>query len=197
MSSYCYLVLDEIKKRCIIIDPGSEKSEREIAFIENNKFVLDYIILTHEHVDHTWGVNALIEKYPMAKVICSSMCRDGLPGEVRLFFQLYYDDSSYAYDLRRVDYTTEELNWKLVWGDYTVVFIPTPGHTPGSICISLDGALFGGDSLLQFKPYIRKRNGGSMQQFKDSVNKILKKFPDQTLVYPGHGDPFKLVEYKQ
>lgn len=179
----------------LVIDPGSEKSENEIAFIESNHLQLDYILLTHEHADHTWGVNSLIERYPYVKVVCSSLCRDNLPKEVRLFFQLYYDNPADAYTLSRVDYTTEELNWHLDWNGREITFIPTPGHTLGSICISIDNAIFGGDTLIQFKPFIRKRNGGSLILLNESVERILTSYPGKTLVYPGHGDAFVLAGY--
>ena len=61
MTSNCYVVYDEGTKRCIVIDPGSEKSLREIDFIEAHQLQLDYIIISHEHTDHNWGVNSLRE----------------------------------------------------------------------------------------------------------------------------------------
>lgn len=188
MTSNCYLVVDEASRRCLCIDPASEKSDREIAYIEDMGLQLDYIILTHEHTDHTWGVNALLAQYPIAKVICSSLCRDALPKEAKAYFQLYFDDPNYTYNVERVDSTTEELGWHLEWNSQKIVFIPTPGHSPGSVCISIDNVLFGGDTLMPFKPFIKKRNGGSMEQFLESVRKLLSTFPDDTIVYPGHGD---------
>lgn len=195
LSSNCFIVYDEETLSSLVIDPGSEKSENEIAFIESNHLQLDYILLTHEHADHTWGVNSLVEQYPNVKVVCSSLCRDNLPKEVRLFFQLYYDNPSKAYTLSRVDSTTEELNWHLDWVDHKITFIPAPGHTLGSICIAIETFIFGGDTLIQSKPFIRKRNGGSLKQYNESVECILKNYPEQTLVYPGHGDDFSLYEY--
>ena len=59
MTSNCYVVYDEVTKGCLVIDPASEKSLREIQFIEERGLSLDYIILTHEHTDHNWGVNSL------------------------------------------------------------------------------------------------------------------------------------------
>lgn len=192
LSSNCFIVYDDETMRSIVIDPGSEKSENEIAFIESNHLQLDYILLTHEHADHTWGVNSLVEQYPSVKVVCSSLCRDNLPKEVRLFFQLYYDNPTCAYSLSRVDFTTEELNWHLDWKGREITFIPAPGHTLGSICISIDNIIFGGDTLIQSKPFIRKRNGGSLKLFNESVERIMNSYTNQTLVYPGHGEPFML-----
>lgn len=195
LSSNCFIVYDDETMRTLVIDPGSEKSENEIAFIKSNHLLLDYILLTHEHADHTWGVNSLIDNFPEVKVVCSSLCRDNLSKEVRLFFQLYYDNSDYVYTLSRVDNTTEELNWRLDWGGQEITFIPSPGHTLGSICISIGNIIFGGDTLIQSKPFIRKRNGGSLKLYNESVERILNSYTNQTLVCPGHGDLFSLDGY--
>lgn len=194
MTSNCYIVADEASKHCICIDPASEKSLREIAFVEKNGLTLDYIILTHEHTDHTWGVNSLLEKYPSAKVICSSSCRDALPKEAKAYFQLYYDDPNYSYNVARVDSTTEVLEWQMEWNSHKVVFIPTPGHSPGSVCIAIENILFGGDTLMPFKPFIKKRNGGSLEQLLESIDNIEKIYAPSTMVYPGHGETGELSE---
>lgn len=188
MTSNCYLVVDEEAKHCFCIDPASEKSEREINYIEQNRLSLDYIFLTHEHTDHTWGVNALLDQYPAAKVVCSSLCCEALPKEAKAYFQFYYDNPNYSYNVERVDFTTEDLEWQLKWEEHDIVFIATPGHSPGSVCIAIDDILFGGDTLMPFKPFIKKRNGGSIEQFQESIKKIIEKYSTNTIVYPGHGD---------
>lgn len=195
MTSNCYLVVDEESKHCICVDPASEKSLSEVEYIENNGLLLDYIILTHEHTDHTWGVNALVSTYPSTKVVCSSVCKQNLKKEFQAYFLFYYDNPNYHYTVCSVDLTTEELNWKLVWGEYQVNFIQAPGHSMGSVCIEINGMLFTGDAILQSKPYINKRNG-SKELFFESVRKIYESYPRNTIVYPGHGDVFVLKDYK-
>lgn len=196
MTSNCYLVVDDESRHCICIDPASEKAEREIEYIEQRGLSLDYIILTHEHTDHTWGVNSLIDRYPSVKVICSELSKGALPKEARAYFQFYYDDPNYVYNVRRVDYTTEEIEWHLEWESNNIIFIPTPGHSPGSICIVINGnVIFGGDTLMPFKPFIKKRNGGSLKQYQESVSKIKAAYNGDTRIYPGHGEVFKLGEY--
>lgn len=187
MSSNCYIVWDDSSLRCLVIDPASEKSLREIEFIESHNLTLDYILLTHEHTDHTWGVNALLDKYD-AKVICSQKCKENLPKSGDMYFQLYYDRKDYHYEVRRVDFTCEELNWELGWNGKTIKFINTPGHSFGSVCIDVQGYLFTGDTIMQTKPYINKRNG-SLELYTESV-KSLKKMYDGNgvMVYPGHGE---------
>ena len=195
MSSNCYMVVNEESKHCLCIDPASEKSEREIAYIEQYGLMLDYIILTHEHTDHTWGVNTLMERYHEAKVICSEICKQNLVKEFQAYFLLYYDNPDYHYTVCKVDETSEELGNLLLWQGHEIKFVPTPGHSLGSICIDLEGRLFTGDAIMQSKPYINKRNG-SKELFFESVKKIIEDFPASIVVFPGHGDGFLLKDYK-
>ena len=193
MTSNCYIVVDEASKHCLCIDPASEKSLREIEYIEKNGLTLDYIILTHEHTDHTWGCNALVERFG-SKVVCSEVCKRNLVKEFQAYFLLYYDNPDYHYTVCKVDKTTEELGDKLKWQGYEIEFIYTPGHSMGSICLLIDKKLFTGDTLMQSKPYINKRNG-SKEKFKESIQMIFNRFSREQIIYPGHGDIFLLYDY--
>ena len=194
MSSNCYIVIDEVSKHCLCIDPASEKSLLEIDYIEKNDLTLDFIILTHEHTDHTWGVNSLSEKYPNSKIICSETCKKNLKREVQAYFLFYFNNPDYHYTVCNVDFTCEELNWKLKWYNNEIIFVPTPGHSMGSVCIEINDRLFTGDAIMQTKPYINKRNG-SKELFYDSVNKILNRYNLAIMVFPGHGEAFQLKDY--
>lgn len=187
------MVVDEESKHCICIDPASEKTDHEIAYIENNSLTLDYIILTHEHTDHTWGVNTLTKRYSRSKVICSEVCRENLVKEFQAYFLLYYDNPDYHYRVCKVDSTTESLSGHLLWQGHKIEFVPTPGHSLGSICIDIDGLLFTGDAIMQSKPYINKRNG-SKELFFESIKKIRNIYPENTEIYPGHGESFNLKD---
>ena len=194
MSSNCYVLTDKKSRHCLCIDPASEKSEREIAYIMTNDLKLDYIFLTHEHTDHTWGVNALVKQFPFVNVVCSNLCRVNLSKEFRHLFSFYYNNPDYHYTVCKVDYTTEELDGKLFWYDHKICFHNTPGHSKGSICVAIDDILFGGDTLMPFKPFIKKRNGGSMEELRDSFKMISEMYNMQTIVYPGHGEKCKLED---
>lgn len=191
MNSNCYLVVDEESGRCLCIDPASENSECEIAYIEQNGLTLDYIILTHEHTDHTWGVNALTERFLNVKVVCSEVCKQNLTKEFQAYFLLYYDNPDYHYTVCRVDETTESLNDKMLWHGHGIKFVSVPGHSMGSICVDIEGRLFTGDAIMLSKPFINKRNGSKVLFF-ESVKKIKNVYPDETVIYPGHGEIFKL-----
>jgi hydroxyacylglutathione hydrolase len=65
--------------------------------------------------------------------------------------------------------------------------IHTPGHTPGSICLLVGGALLTGDTLFPGGPG-RTRDPQALAQLIDSITTRLHVLPPETLVLPGHGD---------
>lgn len=190
MTSNCYIVWDDVTMGAIVIDPASEHSLREIEYLTRKGLHLDYILLTHEHTDHTWGVNALLDKYD-TKVICSEMCKELLSKASDAYFKLYFDRDNYSYKVKRVDNTIEELKFNLKWNDHVVNFINTPGHSEGSICFDIDGMLFTGDTIMQYKSFISKK-GGNKDVYINSINNILSKYSLETIVFPGHGNRFQL-----
>lgn len=195
MSSNCFVVWDDETHHCVIIDPASEKALNEISFIKSCSLTLDYILLTHEHTDHTWGVNALLDSYNDAKVVCSEKCKLGLPEAGTTYFRFYYDDPNYTYNVKRVDLIVEDIDHILNWNGISFQFYLTPGHSFGSMCIRLNDMLFSGDTILQSKPFINKRNG-SLEMYKRSINDILNVLPKDLIVYPGHGEFFPLSKYE-
>ena len=71
----------------------------------------------------------------------------------------------------------------------------TPGHSPGSCCILLDGHIcFTGDSLLKGCRTITRLPHGSRAQFQETVNKYFRNLPSDCEIYPGHGDHFSIKE---
>lgn len=196
MTSNCYLVWEDVLLNCVVIDPASEKSVREIDYINLRQLSLDYIILTHEHTDHTWGVNALLEQYPDAKVVCSQACKDNLASAGDMYFQLYYERNDYHYEVAKVDLIVEEFNYLLGWAGKEIKFICTPGHSMGSICIDIDGSLFTGDTVMQTKPFISKRDG-KKELYIQSIIKIKSFYKNNTVIYPGHGEIFRLGDIEQ
>lgn len=186
MTSNCYVVYDEDTKRCLVIDPGSEKSQREIEFIEKNNLTLDYIIITHEHTDHNWGVNALREHFKESKLLCSEECSKHVKKANRAYFLLYYDDPNYRYEIAPADKFVSD-GERMKWSEHQIKFISTPGHSYGSVCIDIDGCLFTGDTIMPYKPYFNGRDSNE-DDWNVSIGKLNPKYDSNTLIYPGHGD---------
>lgn len=191
--SNVFLVKKEDTDSCIVIDPGSKDESELVSYILGNELYVDYIILTHEHFDHCWGVNQLLEKTE-ARVICTKNCAEKVCKPTNYFNKFYFDsDETYAVD--RVDATIEDLGYVLDWQGEKISFIETKGHSPCGMCISIRNKLFTGDTLLlNTKPVQLKRNGASNVDFKESLIRIFSSYPPDTMVYPGHGNPFRLHE---
>ena len=190
MTSNCYVVYDEDTKQCLVIDPASEKSLREIQFIEGEKLSLDYIILTHEHTDHNWGVNSLREHFPHCKLVCSELCNKYVKKTNRAYFLFYYDDPDYRYEIAPADVLIKE-DKSMDWDGRQLHFVMTPGHSYGSMCIDIDGMLFTGDTIMPFKPYFNGRDSNE-EDYKVTVNLIKKRYKKETMIYPGHGEELSL-----
>lgn len=191
MASNCFIIYDERYGDCLVVDPASRDSLNEISFFEKHNIKPSHILLTHEHTDHTWGVNAIVAKYD-SKIVCSKACADNLNRESRAYFLLYYDDKSYKYSVARVDVMLEDIEYKLVWHNIPILFISTPGHSMGSVCIQIEDKLFTGDTLMQFKPFINKRNG-SKEAYENSLVKLKQLTVGKNFtIFPGHGETFKL-----
>lgn len=187
MTSNCYIVADEASKHCICIDPASEKSLREIEFIEKNGLTLDYIILTHEHTDHNWGVNSLREHFSDCKLICSEPCNKYVKKTNRAYFLFYYDDPDYRYEIAPADILISNQEASISWIGHDIKFLLTPGHSYGSMCIDIDGMLYTGDTIMPFKPYFNGRDSNE-DDWKISIGKLNQRYGRDTLIYPGHGE---------
>lgn len=194
MTSNCYVVYDDVTKRCIVIDPGSKESSKEIAFIKSNDLALDFIIITHEHTDHNWGVNALNDYFKNAKLICSDICRKNVKNTNSAYFLFYYDDPDYVYDIKPADIIIDQNHLSISWNKGIINFIITPGHSAGSICIRIGEMLFTGDTIMPYKPYFSGRDS-SEEDWKISIETINKNLPPTTMIYPGHGDVLSLEEW--
>jgi glyoxylase-like metal-dependent hydrolase (beta-lactamase superfamily II) len=64
----------------------------------------------------------------------------------------------------------------VTFGKVEVEVLHTPGHTPGSLCFRTGEYLMSGDTIFPFKQIIR------------SITDKILTLPDDTLIYPGHGD---------
>lgn len=197
VSSNSYVIYDNSdNKECIIIDPGSKDCTQLNDFIFSQSLIPKLILLTHEHFDHIWGVNALKDKYNV-QVVCSKKCFEKISIPQNYFNLLYYNSADY-YKIDNVEILIEEVNYHMEWNGVNIDFINTPGHSGSSVCICINGVLFTGDTLMKgFNPFIRKRHEGSIEEFKNSIKLIFKKFTSDNLVYPGHGECFLLTEVKE
>ena len=191
--SNAYLLIDGTGKNCIVIDPGSKDQCDIIDYISDNGLSLDYIILTHEHFDHCWGVNALLDVFK-TKVVATKLCAEWIKVPRNYFNKLYFD-SEENYSIEEVEIIAEDIDWCLNWCGVNIKLIEAKGHTNRGMCIYIGNALFSGDTLIfNTKPFIKKKYGGSKDDLYETVCRIYAIFENDTIVFSGHGENFRLKE---
>jgi len=77
---------------------------------------------------------------------------------------------------------------KISIGSYSLNIIHTPGHTPGGICLYTDKILFSGDTLFYEGIGRTDLPGGDGEKLLESIRTKLFALPDDTKVFPGHGE---------
>ncbi|MCX7667461.1 MAG: MBL fold metallo-hydrolase [Atribacterota bacterium] len=169
----------------MLIDPAV--SSREICdVIEHEGLYLRYIVNTHGHIDHIGGNAFFKERFPQAQLLVHE--RDLLYLQnpaLNLSTELGEPYVSPSPDLVIRGLGT----YSMTIFEEEVVFVSTPGHTPGSMCLFLPGRkwLFSGDTLFAGSVGRVDLPGGSFRDLLASLAVVFEQFPDETLVYPGHG----------
>ncbi|MBQ1690054.1 MAG: MBL fold metallo-hydrolase [Firmicutes bacterium] len=175
-----FVVYDEETKDCFILDPGGYKQEI-VDKIRELELRPSYIILTHGHGDHIGGIARLKQEFPDIKVVANK-------NEVELLEDPSKNDSLEMFGRAlsvTPDILTDDMDTMKV-GNMELLFIFTPGHTPGGQSILVDGHLFAGDTLFRFSVGRTDFWGGSFPQLKKSIVEKLFTLPDDTVVLPGH-----------
>lgn len=174
----CYILWDEQSQEACVIDPGDEP-ELIIAQIEANKLRPLFAVCTHAHYDHVCAARELRDRYGLRV----AMHRDDLQTYRRtrdLCLSWGYEPDDFPVpdvmlsdgDLLRV-------------GEIRLQVIHTPGHSPGSICVSADGLLFSGDTLFRGTVGRTDLPGGDPDALLGSLAKIAR-LPAGTKILCGH-----------
>jgi glyoxylase-like metal-dependent hydrolase (beta-lactamase superfamily II) len=194
ISSNGYIIYIVERGECVIIDPGSKDVASYVNFLDKYNLSPIYIFLTHEDFDHSWGAANLREQYG-CKIICHEKASTRLAQPLNSFNLFYYNDSSY-FSISNIEYPVSDFPYFIDCLGSQFTLLSTPGHTDSSISIMLNNNVFSGDSLLnETKPIIKKRNGGCRELYDETVKKLTSDFCN-SIVYPGHGDCFKMDQYK-
>lgn len=193
IDSNCYVIYDKaLGDDCIIVDPGSEDNSNLYDLLNSENLYPQYIILTHEHFDHCWGVDLLVEKYHIP-IVCSQLCAEAIKYEKRNC-SVFYNNKE-AFTIKSETISVESIGNELRFGDDVIHFYNTPGHTDASLSFLVSTHLFTGDTLIKNMRTVTKLPTGSLCKLKSSLELFLSMQGNGYMVYPGHGVPFKLDEY--
>ena len=170
----CYLVWGENANTCVVIDPGYEP-DTVLAEVKKLGKEIAAILLTHGHFDHVGGVKEIAAETECPVYLCEADL--SMPPQMTAG-PLYYTNTYAEGDFVEA----AGLSFKV---------LHTPGHTPGSVCLQCENALFSGDTLFWGSCGRTDLPGGNWATIQKSL-KRLAAISGDFKVYPGHGDDTRL-----
>lgn len=185
----CYLVACPQTREAVVIDPGDEPQEI-LAAIAREGLRVRYIINTHGHIDHI-AANDAVARATGAPVLIHAADAPMLTDPSRNL-------SLFSGEPVRCEPADQLLRDGDEIAVGTLVFrvIHTPGHTPGAISLLCGQTLFTGDTLFAWSIGRTDFPGGDQKTLIRSIKERLFTLPEETEVYPGHGEPTTIGEEK-
>ena len=166
-----YLIVCSRTGESVVLDTPPDPSELiEAARATTVRAVL----ITHGHADHIEGLSDVV-------AACGALVGIGAPDAGAL-------PEPAGFFLGDGD--------EVKVGTVTLRVIATPGHTPGSICLSVGPHLFTGDTLFPGGPG-KTASPESLGRSVDGITKGLFVLGDAVRFYPGHGDDGDLATARE
>jgi hydroxyacylglutathione hydrolase len=166
--SNTYLVADEGTSDAVMIDAGGPV-EPLLARIEQERYRLSHVLLTHHHHDHVAELEQVIARHPDAEVLIHPLERELVPA------------------------AGGDLNpgQVLSVGGLEIELLHTPGHTLGMVSLLINGSdVFTGDTLFKGSVGgVRAPGHTTYADLRSSIMDTLLTLPAQTRIQPGHTDP--------
>jgi hydroxyacylglutathione hydrolase len=191
-SIFSYLIGDEQAKEGIFIDP-SDDHDMLLKEAQALGLSIKYIVNTHYHIDHSMG-NREMARRTGAKVIIHEADAPGLLHTAPDILEMFGAETPPPADILVSDGDFIKV------GDVALKVIHTPGHTPGGMCLLLDGMVFTGDTLFVGSVGRTDFPGGSYPELERSIRTKLYTLPGDTVVLPGHnyaGSPSSTIQFER
>lgn len=186
-----YLVVDKRTKEGFILDPGAE-SEKMLRIIKNQGLIIKAVLVTHCHFDHLGAVAELENKLRVPFLVPQGEEKilAAAPTEAKVWtgqkVKIPPQPDGFLKDGDQVNA-----------GGIDFQVISTPGHSPAGISLYSRGEnlLFSGDTLFAGSIGRVDLPGGSEEEMNASLRKLIA-LPEETSVFPGHGEKTTIGEEK-
>ncbi|HHV86061.1 MAG TPA: MBL fold metallo-hydrolase [Petrimonas sp.] len=182
-----YVLYDETGE-CIVVDAScffSDENELLLNFILDNNLTVKYLVNTHLHFDHIFGVNFMASQFGLKL----QAHRD----DIFLLEKMSEQLQLFGFNTN-VDYTPEVGRYLseddvISFGEQQLKVLHVPGHSPGSIVFYNEREQFAVVGDVLFNGSIGRTDllGGNFEQLIEGIRTKLFTLPDKTEIYPGHG----------
>jgi glyoxylase-like metal-dependent hydrolase (beta-lactamase superfamily II) len=164
MQNFVYLIGDSATREAAVVDPGWEVP-KILQAAHDDGYRLTKVFVTHHHFDHVMGLGELLKVVDMP-------------------VHVHREDAAML-QVPRSALKPLSGGEAVQVGGLSVALIHTPGHTPGSQCLLVDGHLLSGDTLFVQACGRWDLPGGDPAALYHSLTK-LKQLEETTLLCPGH-----------
>ena len=175
---FCYLIGDEKLGEGLFIDPADEV-EMLLSEAEAYGIKIKYIVNTHSHIDHVMGNEEMV-RLTRAQLMIHEEEAPNLGRTPSYLLEMFRATPSPPADLLLREGDLIQV------GQVQLQVLHTPGHSPGGICLTMDGMVFTGDTLFVGAVGRTDLPTSSWEDLERSVRVKLYSLPGETLVYPGH-----------
>ncbi|WP_020601416.1 MBL fold metallo-hydrolase [Spirosoma spitsbergense] len=191
-----YVVADDTTGEAVIIDPGCyDQAEKEALseFITDHKLSVKYLLLTHAHLDHVFGVAYVKRKFGVKAYLhpLDNVIYDDVPARCALYGLRGYEPS----DIDEPLVAGEPIRF----GNTVLDVIFVPGHAPGHVAFvnHADRYVIGGDVLFNGSVGRTDFPFCSHEALLNSIKTQFFTLPDDYVVYPGHMEPTTIGKEKK
>ena len=190
-----YILSDETLE-AVIVDPGCYNSLEEkelIKYIDSEGLIVKLILNTHGHIDHVLG-NYFCKTHFNVPLWIGERDLETLTS-VKAYAPSYGFQNYQPVSPDKLLTTDDKINF----GSSELRILFVPGHAPGHIAFFDDSKEFiiGGDVLFQGSIGRTDLPGGDFDTLIKSIHTEFFKFPDETIVYSGHGAATTIGEEKK
>ncbi len=183
VSTNCYLIFHDGTREAVVVDPADNG-----AYVLNKCRELGVhptaVLLTHGHFDHILAVKDICRAFPCKVYAGREEDRLLQDASLNLSGSMGTEQTVIEADVLVKDGDVLSLvgfSWKV---------LETPGHTAGSVCyyVESEDVMLSGDTLFADSLGRTDLPTGDLQAIVRSITEKLLTLPEDTMVYPGHGE---------